>query len=248
MNEIITIGSSNIGGQQIQTVNARELHAFLEVTSKYADWIKNRIETFGFVEGQDFCTISKNLEKPNGGRPSKEYFVSLDMAKELSMVERNEKGREARQYFIRCEKALKTTVSLVKTVEEAKVGAYFAIARHMVEMVRVTQERATAAALTAIHDDVGLETESYRAMLPKVAPKEQAILNATAIGKELDIRAVEVNKKLEALGLIEKDPNVDGWLLTETGTEYGEARPYVNKGHSGFDIKWRKSVINLLKE
>ena len=88
-----------------ETVNARELHEFLGVQSKFADWIKNRIEKYGFSENLDFVTASKILEPGNGNRgASTDYFVSLDMAKELSMVENNDKGREARRYFIEVEK------------------------------------------------------------------------------------------------------------------------------------------------
>ena len=87
-----------------RAVNARELHQFLEVKSRFGDWIKNRINEYGFVENQDFVSVSKNLE--NGGRTI-EYAISLDMAKELSMVERNEKGKLARLYFIEMEKKAK---------------------------------------------------------------------------------------------------------------------------------------------
>jgi phage anti-repressor protein len=66
--------------------------------------MKDRIEQFDFVENQDFVTYSGNTEK---GRPSKEYALSLDMAKELSMVERTAKGKQARQYFIECERRAK---------------------------------------------------------------------------------------------------------------------------------------------
>jgi phage anti-repressor protein len=81
----------------VQTVNARDLHAFLEVASRYNDWISNRIKQFNFEEGRDFVALTKNLV---GGGVEKEHFLTLDMAKELSMVERNAKGKEARQYFI----------------------------------------------------------------------------------------------------------------------------------------------------
>jgi len=100
MNELIPI--ETIKGKD--TVNARELHEFLEVQSRFADWFKNRVEKYDFFKGIDFLSLSKNLE--NGGR-TKEYFVSLEMAKELSMVENNPKGQEARRYFIKCEKKLK---------------------------------------------------------------------------------------------------------------------------------------------
>jgi phage anti-repressor protein len=85
-------------------VNARELHEFLEVNSKFADWVKNRIEKYEFVENQDFITVSKNLE--NGGR-SIDYVFKLEPAKEIAMVENNEKGKEIRRYFIKVEEKFK---------------------------------------------------------------------------------------------------------------------------------------------
>lgn len=97
-----------IGEGSIQTVNARDLHAFLEVGTAFKDWIVRRIADYGFEDGKDFCSF---LSESSGGRPSKEYAVSLDMAKELSMVERNEKGKQARQYFIECERRAKDPVA-----------------------------------------------------------------------------------------------------------------------------------------
>jgi len=107
---LINITPSNIGASVVQTVNARDLHAFLESKRQFADWIKERIQQYSFVENQDFVTFSQNCEKPFGGRPTTEYAISLDMAKELSMVERNAKGKQARQYFIECERQAKETV------------------------------------------------------------------------------------------------------------------------------------------
>jgi anti-repressor protein len=60
------------------------------------------------MEGEDFEVFAKTGENPQGGRPAKEYVISLDMAKELAMVERNEKGKQARQYFIECERKAKS--------------------------------------------------------------------------------------------------------------------------------------------
>jgi anti-repressor protein len=105
-NNIIPVFSGTIASEQIQLVNARELHSFLEVGRDYSTWIKDRIDEYDFVENQDFISFPQNGGKPQGGRPVKEYSLTLDMAKELSMVERNEKGKQARRYFIDCEKAL----------------------------------------------------------------------------------------------------------------------------------------------
>ncbi len=106
-------------GELIQTVNARDLHAFLESKQQFADWIKARIEQYGFVENQDF-TIHKIM---NGRINQIDYHISLNMGKELSMVERNAKGKLARQYFIDCEHqakqqpALKLPATYVEALE-----------------------------------------------------------------------------------------------------------------------------------
>ena len=89
------------------SVSARELHQFLEVKSHFKDWIKRRIDDYGFIENQDFEVSLIFEQNTKGGRPTKEYILSMDMAKELSMLERSDKGKQARIYFIECEKRLK---------------------------------------------------------------------------------------------------------------------------------------------
>ncbi len=108
MANLIKISNNKISDFEVKTVNARELHNFLEVKSRFNDWINNRIRDFGFVENQDFVTVTKNLVS---GGIQKEIYLSIDMAKELSMVERNEKGKQARQYFIEMEKVAKSTIN-----------------------------------------------------------------------------------------------------------------------------------------
>ena len=110
MNELISLTQSAINGELQQTVNARELHAFLESKQDFSTWIKNRIEKYDFVENQDFVQLHKKMELSKTGQMGIEYHITLDMAKELSMVERNEKGRQARKYFIECEKRLQATM------------------------------------------------------------------------------------------------------------------------------------------
>lgn len=106
MQALIPLTTQHIGDDAIQTVNARELHAFLGSKRQFADWISYRIQKYGFVENQDFARFSRKCENPQGGRTAKEFVLTLDMAKELCMVENSTKGREARRYFIQCEKAL----------------------------------------------------------------------------------------------------------------------------------------------
>ena len=101
MNEIIKLTAQTIGGEPQQTVNARELHARLEVKTEFKDWIARRIKDFDFQEGIDFCSF---LSESTGGRPAQDAVLTIDMAKELCMIQRNEKGKQARQYFLQIEK------------------------------------------------------------------------------------------------------------------------------------------------
>lgn len=115
--QLITIETNSINDEAVQTVNARDLHEFLKVGKDFTTWIKDRISQYEFVENQDYVIVD-NLSSPKSGsaksrqQPLKDYAISIDMAKELSMVERNEKGKEARQYFIQCEKQAKAAVAL----------------------------------------------------------------------------------------------------------------------------------------
>ena len=94
-----------------QTVNARDLHSFLRVGKDFSTWIKGRIDQYHFVENKDFLVFTDFGKNSLVGRPRREYTVTLDMAKELAMVERNERGKEARQYFIECERRAKASSS-----------------------------------------------------------------------------------------------------------------------------------------
>jgi len=100
MNELITIikrGNKNL-------VNARELHEFLNSKQEFTNWIKNRIEKYEFQNSVDYTSYDRIIKRDNGASVRKEYAITLDMAKELAMVENNEEGRKARRYFIEVEK------------------------------------------------------------------------------------------------------------------------------------------------
>ena len=102
INQLIPIFDSTFNSETIKTVNARDLHKFLGSGQKFSDWFKSRIDQYGFTQGTDFIAVPNPTTSP----PSKNFHISIDMAKELAMVERNAKGKEAIQYFINCEKEL----------------------------------------------------------------------------------------------------------------------------------------------
>ncbi len=108
MTNIIPVVSRIFRGKPTQAINARDFCSFLSISTPFHIWIKRRISEYGFEENFDYLSYEQKCSKPKGGRNSLDYFITLDMAKELAMVERTEKGREARRYFIECEKQLKT--------------------------------------------------------------------------------------------------------------------------------------------
>lgn len=89
-------------------VNARDLHAFLGNKRDFSTWIKDRIKSYDFIEGVDFQSFTEIVEREVGATTRIEYVLSVDMAKELSMLEGNDRGKQARQYFIACENMART--------------------------------------------------------------------------------------------------------------------------------------------
>lgn len=97
MNEIINV---NLNDNHEPVVSGRQLHEALGVKTAYKDWFP-RMTEYGFEEGQDFSSF---LSKSTGGRPSQDHVLKLDMAKEVAMIQRTDKGKQVRQYFIQVEK------------------------------------------------------------------------------------------------------------------------------------------------
>jgi phage anti-repressor protein len=117
-----------------QTVSARELHTALEVETRFNDWIKRRIKEYGFIKDEDFYSI---LSKSTGGRSGTDYLLSTDMAKELAMLENNEKGREVRRYLIKLEEAWNSPETVMQRAlqiagsRDAEIGLYGEAARKL---------------------------------------------------------------------------------------------------------------------
>lgn len=119
VSQLVPVVPGTIGNVQCLTVDGRTLHDILGVRRDFSTWIKGRISKYGFIQGQDFEVFAKtgenseldspvlgNQKNHGGDRRSQEYRLTLDMSKELCMVENNEKGRIARRYFIECERRL----------------------------------------------------------------------------------------------------------------------------------------------
>lgn len=118
--QLIPVFTGNKLSEQAQQCNARDLHAFLKVGRDFSTWITGRIDEYSFVEGADFWVFDspvsgnqkggfspKRGKTSKGGRPTVDYHLTLDMAKELAMIENNDIGRQVRRYFIRIEDELR---------------------------------------------------------------------------------------------------------------------------------------------
>ena len=101
----------------LPSVNARDLHRELGSKRQFGNWIKDRLE--GFIEGKDYVSNKNVKNLPCGGRPEIDYIISLDVAKHIAMLERNEQGRKIRQYFIEVEKEFRRQTS--KTLPSSDV-------------------------------------------------------------------------------------------------------------------------------
>lgn len=218
MNELIKVTEKN--GEQL--VSARELHEFLEVKSKFADWFKNRVSKYGFEENQDYVSISKNLE--NGGREI-DYVLKLDIAKEISMVEGNERGSQARKYFIECEKRLKTLNPLTMLLSMDK-----------------EQLALTTLQLTQQIQEFKPKIEYYDKVL-----KSNETFTTTQVAKIFSMSAIGLNKQLELEGIQFKQRGT--WLLKSKYQDKGYAKietiPY-GDNQSRKQLVWTEKGIEFI--
>lgn len=106
MKELIKINTYN---EKRPTVLGRDLHKFLEIKTRYNDWFERMLE-YGFEYGQDYTDFYSKMSKTNIGRPDINHQLTLDTAKEIAMIQRNEKGKQIRKYFLKCEEILKDII------------------------------------------------------------------------------------------------------------------------------------------
>lgn len=191
------------------TVSARELHQFLEVRRDFSSWCKQMFD-YGFLEGQDF---SPNLVKTqNGGRPAIDYLLTLDCAKEIAMLQRSEKGQQARRYFIECEKQLRELAAprIPQNLREALL---------------------LAAELEGERERLAVEVKALR---PKADYTDKVLSSVTewtttTIAKELGMSAIRLNSELYRLNV--QYQNSDGvWVLYAKydGKGYTETRTHAH--------------------
>ncbi len=212
------------------------------------------------------------MEKnPKGGRPTKDYYLTLDMAKELSMVERTPKGKEARQYFIACEKALRTRrKAATQTPADLKLPDGITLTmirrdiRELTAFGRMAGLDRNQALLAAIEHESILAGFDVRACVPTSllslpSPVQDSVfLRPTDIAERLNVRFSSgspdpkaANLLLEKVGLQVRAIHADGgWTPTEKGKKFAHWRDVPKAGAvAGCAVRqlfWREEVLSLL--
>ncbi|HCP8312714.1 TPA: antA/AntB antirepressor family protein [Escherichia coli] len=186
--QLIPVFNGTIANETTLLVNARDLHTFLGVGKRFASWITERIAEYGFVENQDYILVSPNREiKGRGGdRRSKDYHLTLDTAKETAMVERNEKGRQIRRYFIECEKKLRNIqpvqTELQFTAEEIILLCYMQLwmekaqdlSKHLYPIMKELNSSYTNKLYDIAFETIYMVTKNKEALLREAAQLDQS--------------------------------------------------------------------------
>ncbi len=194
MQELIKI-NYNESGQA--AVSARDLHKFLDVATPFKDWFP-RMKEHGFILGEDYTPHF--FEHPQNKQQTADYAMSIDMAKEVSMLQRNDKGRLARKYFIACEK------ELIAGKKEAATLTPLEYAKALV----AAEEKAL------LNEQRAIEAEKTVSLLTHVSKT----FTCTEIAKEMGMKSAnELNQQLHEMGIQYKHNGT--WLLYSKYADLG---------------------------
>jgi len=193
MDALIRINSEN---PDRPTVLGRELHEALEVKTAYKDWFPRMCE-YGFVEGIDFSSF---LSESTGGRPATDHQLTIDMAKEICMLQRNEKGKFYRQYFIDVEKQWNSP--------EAVMARALQMANRQLECL--SSENIRLNRTVAIQGQQIAELKTKADYTDKIL-QNKGLVTITQIAKDYGMSGNKMNEKLHELGVQYKQSSQ--WLL-----------------------------------
>lgn len=240
MKEIIKINFDT------QTVSARELHEKLNIGTKFATWFP-RMTEYGFTEGIDFTTCYPNLGSENhGGQNMIDYDISVDMAKQICMIQRTPEGKECRQYLIELEKAWNTP--------EQVMARALKIAQQTVDSLK---ERCKFLGGQVVEQQKMIEEMQPKASYYDVVLQCKELIPITIIAKDYGMSATKFNSLLHDLRIQFKQSGV--WILYTDYQNYGYTKTKTHKysdlngvqhskEHSYWTQKGRLFLYDILKE
>ncbi|WAW14098.1 phage antirepressor KilAC domain-containing protein [Peptostreptococcus equinus] len=238
MDELIRINYD----RKTPTVNGRDLHDALKIGTPYDKWFP-RMCDYGFVEGKDFSTF---LSESTGGRPATNHQLTIDMAKQLCMIQRTDIGRKFRQYFIKVEEAWNSP--------EAVMARALQFANHQLEVLKQQN--------LELIDTVAVQNQQILEMKPKASYYDvvlncKDLLSMRAIAKDYGKSAQWMNNLLHELGIQFKQSDI--WLLyqryadkgytsTKTHNYLGNDGEYHSRVHTYWTQKGRLFIYELMKQ
>ena len=240
MNELIKIEYQNDN----PTVLARDLHEALEVKTSYKDWFPRMCE-YGFTDGKDYCSILSNRSDGLPGKPRTDHQITLSMAKELCMLQRSEKGKQFRQYFIGIEEAWnKPEAVMARALQMAN--------RKLDQIMRANTE---------LTDTVAVQSQQIAELQPKASYYDvvlncKDLISTSVIAKDYGMSAIWLNQYLHDKGVQYKQGAI--WLLyqkhaqkgltnTKTQSFLGSDGKTHTKVHTYWTQKGRLFIYDLLK-
>lgn len=204
--QLIQVNCSTIGTEVKQTVNARDLHLFLEVGKDFSSWVKVQIERARLVEDRDFIKLTQKGER----QISVDYHLTLEAGKHVSMMSNTDKGFEVRDYFIECEKVAKQAA--LPLTPQMQLAHAMLLAGNMIEEQK-------------------LQIEQRDKLISLVAPKAAALdLIATADGS-LCIQDAAKGLQLHPLNTLTKYLHANKWIYRRPGcAEWKAHQDFIRKG------------------
>lgn len=186
-----------------QAVSARELYDFLQPTERFASWFDRQLQ-YGFVDNQDYlgCEVFNALARQS----LQDYFVTIDMAKEISMIQRSDKGKQARQYFIECERKAKQVVPAFQIPQT--LGEALQLAAN--QALQIEQDAPKVAHYNAVAD-------------------RTTLLNATQVAQSVGLHSPQsLNTRLDKVGVynkaIKRGKAFNGWFVEQGLGEMKQGR------------------------
>ncbi|EEB1927405.1 antA/AntB antirepressor family protein [Salmonella enterica subsp. enterica serovar Hvittingfoss] len=231
--DLIPVIPGQIGRHQTNVVSARALHAALRVSSRLTDWIKRRIAEYGFIDGDDYQVVDilsvSNLSSAKSRQQiAHDYLLTLDTAKEIAMVERNERGRAIRHYFIHCEEELQhLSPQTVRELRHQLKGRVMVASYHKPMCAALALQRATAGKPTHGHHYATEANLIARLVLDGMTASQWATANKLAG----DPRDHMSGGQLELMAYLEQSNTT----LIDTGMDYHQRKEHLTQ----LVCKWR---------
>ena len=241
MSEIIKIGNSNIGGEGVNTINARDLHGALGVGKDFTNWIKAQIERARLAENRDFVVFAQKGVNPNGGRPAMEYHLTLDAGKHVAMMSGTDKGFEVRDYFLECERQTKQPLDLSTMLP----AAMRQLANTIEELGLAKKQRDEAIRTKAL---IGNNREATAMATASVAVRKQKQLE-NELGRGRDYKAAKAIPWVHELLIPSKGMwSMLGKKLVLLSAELGHRIERIENQEFGHVNAYHVDVIDLLRK